>query len=196
MPWDLKDNRIAAVKYMHPKIQRKATLIANAIMREGNADEGQAIAIGIKKAKEMFEKQAMIQSGLRTDIPSVFSGKQIGTRNDIPLAKGLPKPKGLIKLATENLSLKDLQEYRIEMTKAELDEVFKKKAVWHHGPNGEETPAIWKSLDVHGAIKRAGNHKTPKAEFLYVTNTHRALRTARTLDKAIKLYHRFIKRTA
>lgn len=101
MPWDLKENRIAAVKYMHPKIQSKATEIANAILREGNTDEGQAIAIGIKKAKQMFEKQAMIQSGLRTDIPSVFSGKQIGARNDIPLAKGLMKYKsgGIVKLA-------------------------------------------------------------------------------------------------
>jgi len=65
MPWDLKDNRIAAVKYMHPKIQRKATLIANAIMREGNADEGQAIAIGIKKAKEMFEKCLAIKDDFK-----------------------------------------------------------------------------------------------------------------------------------
>lgn len=103
----------------------------------------------------------------------------------------------LIKLAAEKFhTLKELEKYRTEMTKNELDEVFKKKAVWHHGQNGEETPAIWKSQDVHGAIKRAGKHKAPKVEFLYVTNTHRALKTAKTLNKAIEWYHKFIKRTA
>jgi len=57
-------------------------------------------------------------------------------------------------------------------------------ACWHKGPNGEKTPAVWKSV----------NPKTGKATF--VTNTHRAYRTSSTCKGAIKQYHDFIKGTA
>ena len=58
-----------------------------------------------------------------------------------------------------------------------------KKAVWHRGPGGQESPAVWKSVDKNG--------KTT-----YVTHTHRVYNTARTLKGAIGRYHRFIKSTA
>lgn len=61
--------------------------------------------------------------------------------------------------------------------------VMKSKAVWNHGPKGEETPAVWKSVDKKGNIT-------------YVTHTHRAYNTAPTLKGAIKRYHDFIKGTA
>jgi hypothetical protein len=49
----------------------------------------------------------------------------------------------LIKLAVQHkYTMKELKENRVEMSKSELDEVFKRKAVWHHGTNGEETSAI------------------------------------------------------
>ena len=100
----------------------------------------------------------------------------------------------IIKLASHNM--KELLKNRTELTKDELDEVFKRKAVWHHGPKGEETSAIWKSLDVDRSLKEAGRHKTPVQRFIYVTNTHRAMNTAPSLKGAISRFHKFIKSTA
>ncbi len=61
-------------------------------------------------------------------------------------------------------------------------EVMKSKAVWHHGPKGEETPAVWKSI--------------VKGETYFITNTHRAYNITRTLKGTIDRYHKFIKGTA
>ena len=60
---------------------------------------------------------------------------------------------------------------------------MKSKAVWHHGPNGEETPAVWKSVN-------------KKGKCTYVTHTHRAFNKADSLKGCIKKYHDFIKGTA
>ena len=54
MPWDYKTNKPDAVKYLHPKIAKKAIRIANAIVENGG-DEGVAIATGIKKAKGLVK---------------------------------------------------------------------------------------------------------------------------------------------
>jgi len=77
-----------------------------------------------------------------------------------------------------------LKKGRTTLSGDERDECMSAKAVWHHGPNGEETPAIWKSKC----------SKTGKCT--YVTNTHRAMATSKTLKGAIKEYHSFIKGTA
>lgn len=77
-----------------------------------------------------------------------------------------------------------LKKNKVPLIDEERAEVMKKKAVWHHGPNGEETPAVWKSK----------NKKTGKVT--YVTNTHRAYQTRPTLKGAISIYHSFIKGTA
>ena len=92
--------------------------------------------------------------------------------------------------------MKDLLKYRIELTKDELDQVFKRKAVWHHGPKGEETSAVWKAFDMDKASKLI--HGMPKEgpPFIYVTNTHRAFNTAPSLKGAISRFHKFIKSTA
>ena len=77
-----------------------------------------------------------------------------------------------------------LKKNRKPLTDEERKECMDSKAVWHHGPKGEETAAVWKSV----------NPKT--GEITYVTNTHRAYNTATTLKGAIERYHKFIKGTA
>lgn len=79
---------------------------------------------------------------------------------------------------------KTLEKNKVPLTKDERDEVMKKQAIWHHGPNGAPSPAVWKSV----------NPKTKKTT--YVTNTHRAWNKASTLKGAIRRYHDFIKGTA
>ncbi len=76
-----------------------------------------------------------------------------------------------------------LKKNKKALTKEERDLVMKRKAVWHHSPKGEETAAVWKSVDKNG--------KTT-----FVTHTHRAYNTASTLKGAIKRFHDFIKGTA
>ena len=89
----------------------------------------------------------------------------------------------IYRLAKRKSSMEVLKENKIPLTKEERAKVMKAKAVWHHGPNGEETPAVWKS-------------KNSKGEITYVTNTHRAYQTAPTVEGAIGKYHSFIKSTA
>ena len=79
---------------------------------------------------------------------------------------------------------KTLDKNRVPLTPEERKTVMDRKAVWHHGPNGSPSPAVWKSVD----------KKTGKATF--VTNTHRAMNTAPSLKGAIGRYHKFIKGTA
>ena len=76
-----------------------------------------------------------------------------------------------------------LKQRRVPLTPEERKLVMGRGAVWHHGPNEEDTPAVWKSEGSDG--------KT-----VYVTNTHRAYNTAPTLDGAIARFHKFIKSTA
>lgn len=83
----------------------------------------------------------------------------------------------------EATEFKELQKNKKPLTDDERSEVMSQKAVWHHGPNGSETPAVWKSEDSDGNV-------------VYVTHTHRAFNTAKTLSSAIDKYHNFIKGTA
>ena len=76
-----------------------------------------------------------------------------------------------------------LKKNKKPLTDEERAECMKKKAVWHHGPNGEPTSAVWKSVNKNG-------------DTTYITNTHRAYNTAPTLKGAIHKYHSFIKGTA
>jgi len=79
--------------------------------------------------------------------------------------------------------MEKLEANKKPLTDDEHTEVIKKRAVWNHGANGGETPAVWKSVDNDG--------KTT-----YITSTHRAFATAPTLKGAINKYHNSIKRTA
>jgi len=76
-----------------------------------------------------------------------------------------------------------LKNNKVPLTDDERSECMKSKAVWHHGPNGEETPAVWKSKNKDGS-------------FTYITNTHRAYQAEDSLKGAIGKYHKFIKGTA
>ena len=90
---------------------------------------------------------------------------------------------GVIELSeSKQPSFEKLKAGKVSLTKDEREEVMKSKAVWHNGPGGKPSPAVWKSV-VSG--------KT-----WYVTHTHRAYNVTSTLKGTIKRYHDFIKETA
>jgi len=99
--------------------------------------------------------------------------------SSVPEGPSLPSEK---KASKSNPPFETLKKNKKKLTDEERDKVMKAKAVWHHGPNGEATPAVWKS-DVKGDI-------------WYVTNTHRAFQARKSLEAAINIYHDFIKSTA
>jgi hypothetical protein len=75
-----------------------------------------------------------------------------------------------------------LKKGKVRLSDEERSEVMDREAVWHHGPNGEETPAVWKS---------SVGERT-----WYVTNTHRAYQARPSLAGAVSAYHRGIKQSA
>ena len=77
-----------------------------------------------------------------------------------------------------------LKDNQVPLSPDERKQVMSSKAIWHHGPHGEATPAVWKSV----------NPKDGKTTF--VTNTHRAASVRPTVKGAISQYHKFIKGTA
>jgi len=83
--------------------------------------------------------------------------------------------------AAKGPAMVTLKKNKVKLTDDERNEVMKAKAVWHHGPKGEATPAVWKSV--------------VKGQTWYVTNTHRAYQAKKTLKAAIKAFD-FIKTTA
>ena len=83
--------------------------------------------------------------------------------------------------ASKGPKMETLKKNRSVLTDEERKEIMDGGAIWHHGPNGKETPAVWKSI-VDG--------KT-----WYVCNTHRAYQCKSTLKGAINAYD-FIETTA
>lgn len=82
------------------------------------------------------------------------------------------------------IGFQQLKKNKVALSDKERQQCLDDDAVWHHGPGGQPSPAVWKSVDP----------KTKKTT--YVTNTHRAFNTAPTLKGAIGRYHSFIKGTA
>jgi len=84
-----------------------------------------------------------------------------------------------------------LEKNKVPLTDDERKEVFKKDAVWSYGssidPNTgkkvKKVSAVWKSKDKKGNVT-------------YITNTHRAYNTAKSLKAIINKYHNFIKGTS
>ena len=87
-----------------------------------------------------------------------------------------------VKIA-KRLKYKDYDKNRVPLTDEERKQVMDSKAVWHHGPDGAASPAVWKSVNKEG-----------KATF--ITNTHRAWNKSPSIKGAIGRYHSFIKSTA
>ena len=74
-----------------------------------------------------------------------------------------------------------LKDNKVPLSKEEKKEVMDAGAVWNHGPNGEETPAVWKSV-VDG-------------KNWYTCSTHRASIIKPTLKGTINSYE-FIETTS
>ncbi len=74
-----------------------------------------------------------------------------------------------------------LEKNKVSLTGEERKEVMDRGVVWHHGPNGEETPAVWKA-EVDGKM-------------WYICATHRCCSVKPTLKGAINSYD-FIETTA
>ena len=74
-----------------------------------------------------------------------------------------------------------LKKNKVKLTDEERKEVMDRGATWHHGPNGEETPAVQKAV--------------VKGKTWYWCATHRAGQVKPTLKGAIRAYD-FIKTTA
>jgi len=88
-----------------------------------------------------------------------------------------------VELIDENRStFQVLKDGKVPLSDEERKQVHTAKAVWHHGPNGEPTSAVWKSV--------------VRGKTFYVTNTHRAMAKRPTLKGAIAAYHNVIKATA
>ena len=89
----------------------------------------------------------------------------------------------ITKIAKQS-EFKQLQSHKVPLSSKERSQVMQAKAVWHHGPNGEPTPAVWKSL----------NPKTGKIN--YISNTHRCYQSKTTLPAAIAAYHKVVEPSA
>lgn len=92
-----------------------------------------------------------------------------------------PKKKKRQEAGKRGPKYETLKKNKKPLTEEERKQAMDAGCVWHHGPNGEETCAIWKA-EVNG-------------ETWYVCNTHRAMQVKPTLPQAIKAFE-FIKTTA
>lgn len=145
------------------------------------------IGIPEKKLKKIDEILNVIH--MRSDIAGMFIeggsaalSKLSGMEEEMNEIRKIVR-KTLINEAKKS-KFEKLKDDKIPLTDEERKKVMDAKAVWHHGPNGEETPAVWKSK----------NKKTGKVT--YICHTHRAYNTAPTLKGAISRFHKFIKGTA
>ena len=86
---------------------------------------------------------------------------------------------------TEKADFESLKKNKVPLTDQEREQCLKAEATWnsHPDPSKNPIPAVWKSKNKNGDVT-------------YITNTHRAWRSAPTLKGAIRHYHDFIKGTA
>ncbi len=74
---------------------------------------------------------------------------------------------------------KVLKDNVVDITDAERSKIMSAKAVWHHGKDGNATPAIKKSV--------------VRGKTYYWSATHRCFMSAETLAKAIKDFFKTVK---
>jgi len=122
-------------------------------------------------------------------LESVYYDRAAQLSADICLKGGVSFKEAATGLATCPLPEKvshpkwdTLKKHRKQLSAEEREQVMSGGAVWHHGPRGEETPAVWKAV--------------VKDKPWYITNTHRAYQVRPTLKGAMSSYHKFIKSTA
>lgn len=85
-----------------------------------------------------------------------------------------------------------LQDNKVPLTDEERKECFKQDATWSYASSID--PNTGKKVQKVCAVWKSKNPKTGK--ITYVTHTHRAYNTAKSLQAAINKYHNFIKGTA
>jgi YHS domain-containing protein len=83
---------------------------------------------------------------------------------------------------TESPEISTLKDHTVKLTDEERREVMKAGATWHHGKNGEATPAVRKSKI--------------KGQTWYWCSTHRYGQVRKTLKSAISAYHNGVKQSA
>ena len=117
--------------------------------------------------------------GLYSDLASDFK-KSLRNRKKYGIDEGFINTL-VEQLLMESPKMETLKKNKKPLTDEERKLVMDGGAVWHHGTNGEETPAVWKSVV---------DDKT-----WYVCNTHRAYQCKPTLKGAIKAFE-FIETTS
>lgn len=104
----------------------------------------------------------------------------------IALDQATESLRALAECLVENLlceapTMKSLKKGKVKLDPEERTQAMDAGAVWHHGPNGEPTCAVWKSVV---------NGKT-----WYGCNTHRCYQAKPTLRGAISAF-KFVKTTS
>lgn len=148
-------------------------------------DQGDLAALAAKLERLFSDENA---EGAASNLQALLKSYEIAPGQKVRMVKESETAQGrayvdwlLDPIVESGPRMKALKRGRRKLSPEERKQVIKAGAVWHHGPNGEESPAVWKSI-VDG--------KT-----WYVCNTHRAMQAKPNLSAAIGTF-KFIKTTA
>jgi len=190
-----RDDGVAAGEFIFKKIPLIISLIVIWAMRFAQEHPERQEAIG-RVSKELLVHLNQIPSQLETIYTSIIQyGNVINGANEIKHLNEILRAayeslnkffeigggKELKEVLLESPEMKTLKKNKKPLADEERQMVMSADATWHHGPNGEKTPAVWKAII---------NGKT-----WYVCNTHRAYQCKPTLKGAISAF-KFIKTTA
>lgn len=127
---------------------------------------------------EVYVDQEAVEGYLRWRRPDAYEG----LRNKGLLLHEAHGNELVEMLLWESPRMDTLKAGKKPLDPEERDLVMKRKAVWHHGPKGQESAAVWKSV--------------VRGKTWYVTNTHRCYQARPTLKGAIEAYHTVVKETS